>query len=424
VVTTTVFDRRTRRNVVALGLDFGLFLVGLSFASQSTVLVAFAADLGARNVVIGAIPAIMTVGWFFPSLFAAAHTETLAYKLPFLLRYTAWERIPFLLLALVAFFVAGPLPTVALALLLMLLLVMTGTGGVLMPAWMDLVGRCVPAAVRGRFFALSSLLGSVGGLMGGAFTAYVLAVVPAPRGYAVCFLGASLFMGLSWIALMTVRESEPLAPAAPVALTTYLRRIPALLRRDRNLAWFVVGRACAAAGTMATGFYTVYALRVLGAPAWEVGVFTTLSLIGQVVGLAILGGLADRAGHRATIIAGAAAITLANVVALLAPSLPAFFVVFVLAGVNQAAINVSGWNILLDFAPSLGEQPTYVGLGNTALGPVVFLAPLLAGALADTLGFSWTFLVAAGFGAMGTTLLTARVRDPRHASRSAKLDVV
>ena len=132
--------RNVRHNAVALGADFALFLVGLAFASQSTILPAFAAHLGAPNVVIGAIPAVMTLGWFLPSLFAAGHTESLARKLPFVMRFTLWERVPFLALALIAFFVATPAPAVALAALLLVLLIVTGTGGVLMPAWME-IGR-------------------------------------------------------------------------------------------------------------------------------------------------------------------------------------------------------------------------------------------------------------------------------------------
>ena len=52
-------------------------MVGLSFASQSTILPAFAAHLGASNMIIGAIPALMTLGWFLPSLPAAHHTRGL-----------------------------------------------------------------------------------------------------------------------------------------------------------------------------------------------------------------------------------------------------------------------------------------------------------------------------------------------------------
>ena len=62
-----------RHNLVALGVDHAVFMLGLSFASQATILPAFAAHLGAPNVVIGAIPAVMTLGWFLPSLFAAGH---------------------------------------------------------------------------------------------------------------------------------------------------------------------------------------------------------------------------------------------------------------------------------------------------------------------------------------------------------------
>src|SRR2546426_11755709 len=90
-------------------------MVGLSSASQATIRRAFAASLDAPNVAIGAIPAVMTLGWFLPSLFAAGHTETLARKLPFVLRYSVWERVPFAVLALAAFCLAdrAPAPTLA-----------------------------------------------------------------------------------------------------------------------------------------------------------------------------------------------------------------------------------------------------------------------------------------------------------------------
>src|SRR5256886_6453711 len=125
-------------------------MVGLSFASRATILPAFGASLDAPNAAIGAIPAVMTLGWFLPSLFAAGHTEALSRKLPFVLRYTVWERVPFLVLALAAFVVAERAPALVLGVLLTLLLVITGVGGVLMPAWMDVVGRAIPVTLRDR----------------------------------------------------------------------------------------------------------------------------------------------------------------------------------------------------------------------------------------------------------------------------------
>jgi MFS family permease len=408
-----------RHNVLALGADLSLFLIGLSFASQSTLLPAFADHLGAPNVVIGAIPAVMTVGWFLPALFAAGHTESLSRKLPFVLRYTIWERAPFLALALVAFFLARPAPRLTLAVLLLVLLVITGTGGVLMPAWMNIIGRTVPISLRGRFFAAASIVASLGGLLGSFATAYLLARVEPPASYGVCFLIAGMFTGLSYVALALVREPAATKTAPPTPLRDYLKGIPSLLRRDQNLSSFLAARAVTTAGAMASGFFTVYALRAFNAPDWWVGMFTTALMAGQIAGNLVLGWLADRAGHLRVITLATAAMLGANVVALVAPSLQLFSLVFVLSGVNQAGINVSSLNVLLEFAPTIEARPTYLGLVRTALGPVVFVTPLAAGVLADALGFKAIFVLSAVCGGVGLALLIARVRDPRHERRAA-----
>jgi MFS family permease len=407
--------RHKRHNVLALGADLGLFMVGLSFASQSTLLPAFAAYLGAPNVVIGGIPAVMTAGWFLPALFVAGHTEALARKLPFVLRWAVWERVPLLVLGLVAFFLADSVPALAQAVMLFLLFVMTGVGGVLMPAWMDIVGRSIPTTLRGRFFAGANVLGSAGGLLGGLATTYILAALPPPAGYGACFLVGFVFMALSFVALSTVREQPAEMPAAETpSLGSYLGRIPGLLRRDRNLSWFLVARGCAAFGMMAGGFYTVYALRAWQAPAWEVGIFTTVLLVGQTIGNLALGWLADRAGHRLVIVLGVAATVAANALALTAPSVAVFTAVFALSGVQVAALNVSWLSVLLEFAPVVHERPTYVGIGNSSFAPAAFAAPVLAGVMADRVGFPAVFVAAGVFGVLALVVLIARVRDPRH----------
>ncbi|HYS18942.1 MAG TPA: MFS transporter [Candidatus Binatia bacterium] len=402
-----------RHNLAALGADYALFVVGLAFASQSTILPAFAAYLGASNVAIGAIPAVMTLGWFLPSLFAAGHTETLAQKLPFVLRYTVWERVPFAVLALAAFFLADLSPALALGLMLLMLLVTTGVGGVLMPAWMDVIARAIPVTLRGRFFAFANLAASAGGLAGSVATASILAAVPAPASYGVCFVFAAVCMALSYGALVVVREPAAGASAPAVPLREYLSRIPALLGRDRNLAWFLAARAFAVVGSIGGGFYTVYALGTWGAPAAQVGVFTTLLFVGQMVGNAVLGWLADRRGHRLVIMLGLGATFAGNLVAVAAPTLGAFGVVFVMMGIQIAAMNVSNLNVMLEFAPVPGEQPTYIGLGTTLLAPIAFGAPLAAGLLADAFGFAAVFVVAAVAVGVALGLLLARVRDPR-----------
>jgi MFS family permease len=159
-------------------------------------------------------------------------------------------------------------------------------------------------------------------------------------------------------------------------------------------------------------------LRELAAPAWQVGVFTTILLLGQIVGNVALGWLADHTGHLIAVIAGVVAIIAGNLIALLAPSVETFSLAFAMNGIYLAANNVSGMNVMLEFAPTVDERPTYLGLGNTAIGPVAFVAPLLGGVMADTIGFGPVFILSALFGLASLGVMLLRVQDPRHQARS------
>ncbi len=332
-------------------------MIGLAFMSSATVLPAFAASLGASTVLIGAIPAVMTVGWFLPPLFAAAHTERLTQKLPFVLRWTGWERVPFLVLALVAFFLADRAPALSMSLLLAMLLVMTAVGGLLMPAWTDLVARALPPRLRGRFFGLASLAGTAGGLAGAAFTSWALGALPSSTAYGMCFLAATVFVGLSWIALIFVREPPATVAPAHADFWTHLSGVPGLLRRDLNFSRYLGARVLTFGSVVGSGFFTVYALRVLRAPEADVGLFTALMLGGQMAGQIALGWMADRAGHRLVLVIAACTATVMNVVALATTSVHAFSLVFALNGLFNAAIQVSAVSVLLEFAPTPAAEP-------------------------------------------------------------------
>jgi MFS family permease len=245
--------------------------------------------------------------------------------------------------------------------------------------------------------------------------------VPAPASYGVCFVCAAVCMALSYAALVVVREPAATTSAPAVGLREYLSRIPVLLSRDSNLAWFLAARAFALVGTIGGAFYTVYALRVWDAPAAQAGVFTTYLFVGQMAGNAVLGWLADRRGHRLVIMLGVGSTLAGNLVAIAAPGLGAFGAVFVMLGIQIAATNVSNLNVMLEFAPGPAAQPTYIGLGTTLLAPIAFGAPLAAGLVADAVGFLAVFAVGAVAAGVALGLLLTRVRDPRAIAQARAL---
>jgi predicted MFS family arabinose efflux permease len=102
---------------------------------------------------------------------------------------------------------------------------------------------------------------------------------------------------------------------------------------------------------------------------------------------------------------------LSPVLAYLAPSLAVFYVIFALVGI----INGAFWSVFLSFTLEFGnalDRPTYVGLINTLIAPSTLLAQLFGGWLADSFGFSTTFLVAAFFGAIVFVFTLFFVKEP------------
>jgi MFS family permease len=415
--TETIVAAHARRNFTMLAIDYGAFALGWTFASTSTILPAFAERLGASNLVIGAIPAVMTLGYTLPPLFAANYTERMPRKLPFILGWTTFERLPLLLLAIVAYLYAERSPAIAIAAVLISLLSMAAAGGSLTPAWMDLIGKVIPARRRGRMLAVGSVLGSGLGLIGTALSGYYLRSYAFPANYALCFATGFVCLLASWVFLALVVEPPVPNPKPHVSMRTYLRRLPDVLRRDRSFAWYLVYRCVAQLGGMAGAFYTVHALRTLGAPMSMVAGFTTVLLAGQAVANMGFGWLADRVGHRPVLIAGTALSIAANVLAFVAPSPSLLYAVFACVGASVAAGSVSGLNISIEFAPD-ADRPTYVGLSSTVTTPLGVAASLIGGALADASGYPVVFAVAAICSLVAVTVLVVRVQDPRHPSRT------
>ena len=398
-------------NYAALSCDWVLFVFALSLISSSTVMPAFAERLGASNLVIGAIPAAFTLGFFLPGIFSARHIEQLPRKLPFLLRFTLWERLPPLAVALAALAFGRSQPLVVLVVLLVGVASMATASGALWPGWLELTAKVIPVQLRGRMFAYSSGLGALLGLGATVVVGYFLESFPFPLNYGLCFAGAFLAAMTSYGVVATTRE-YPLPSEKPaVGFGTYLGQIPAILRRDRDFTWYLVVRGCANAGGLANGFFTASALRDHHAAEWQVAAFTSCLLFGQTVGNLLLGYVGDRHGHR--LVLGASVVTqvVANAVALGASDVAAFYVVFALAGASNGAAMIANGNLALEYADE-ANRPTYVALATSIVSPLVVLTPLLGGLLADQLGYSPVFAVATVLSVV-SVVTVARLRDPR-----------
>jgi MFS family permease len=403
---------QVRHNIRVNLLDGSFFGAALGFASFVTIIPLFVSELTDSAVLIGLIPAIHSVGWQLPQLLTAPKVSRLEIFRPSVLKLTVHERLPFLGLAVVAWF-SPSLGDQRALLLTFLLLIWQGLGGGFTAnAWQSMIAKIIPSDRLGTFFGLQSssanLLASISAILAGL----LLARLVTPIDFTACFLLAGVAMGISWVFLALTRESSSPVPAVNERNSSFWKGLGVILKRDTNFRWFLVTRMLSQLATMGFAFYTVYAVRYLGISEITIGLLTGLMMGTQIAANPIMGWLGDHRGHRIILIFGTIAAIISAALAYAGQGIAGFLVVFVLAGIANVTSWVTPMAMTLEFGRIERDRPAYIGLANTFIAPFTFLAPLIGGWLADQRGFQATFLASAIAGMITLGILLFAVKDP------------
>jgi MFS family permease len=381
-------------------IDGGFFGLGLGFASFSTVLPLFVSNLTDSAILIGLIPAIHVVGWQLPQLFTAHRVSQQKRYKPTVMFYTIQERLPFLGLAVVSWFIPKIGLEIALFLIFMLLVWQGLGGGFTATAWQSMIGKIIPRDRWGLFFgsqsAAANLLASVGAVIAGI----VLTNNESNIGFTMCFLFAVVAFAISYLAIAFTREEEMIPLNIGIERKVFWKDLRSILRRDINFRWFVIVRILAQLGTVGFAFYTVYVVHFYGVDEATAGILTGVLLISQTLFNPIMGWLGDHWSHRGVMALGMISAAVSAGVAWRAPSVGWFYLAYSLAGIAYVAV----WTIAMAMTLEFGkehEKPGYIGLANTLIAPTAFIIPLFAGWLADSVGYHAMFL-ATSVGAIAT----------------------
>ncbi len=413
---TTTLDQQVERNFrwnfsVNL-LDVSFIILGISMVSRETVVPLLISKLTDSPLAIGLVPAVYSLGIYLPQLLGAGVAERLTYKKPFVMVAGVGERLPYLLAGLAVALLAGHWPFGALVAVIAMQGLSGAAAGFATPAWYDMIAKVIPLRRRGLFTGLSHGLGALMGVAGAGVIGLVLERWDYPQGFVLLFLLSFAMMVVSWGGLALNREPASPSVREPAPLASYLRRLPGILRGDRNYARYLAAIAVVRAGAMAVGFLLVYGAARFGLSGAEVGLLTGVLIGAQALLNPLWGLLGDRRGHKLVLVGGALALALATGLAWLAPSWPWLVAAFVLLGGFLAADSTSSLNIILEFCDE-ADRPTYIGLTNTLLAPAIALAPLLGGWLAGWAGYPPMLMLAALLAAVGAGLLAGWVREPR-----------
>lgn len=404
-------EKDFRYNFVVNLVDGSFFGLAMGYASAVTILPLFIANFTDSTILIGLIGSIHMIGSQLPQILMVGRVANLERYKPLAVLMTMHERLPFIGLMLLA--LASPQMGGGWVVLLCYLLFIwhaLGSGFAATP-YQSMISKIFPERHRGTFLGAQmagySLLSGLGAVMAGIW----LQSLPTPYNYALCFLAASLALGISWYFL--ARAREPLhtlrqRSGSNAIPWSHLRQI---WNRDHNFRGFVLARVIAQLTLVTLSFLAIYATRSFAVSEQMLGLLTGLLFFMQIVGALVGGWMGDRAGHRVVLMGGALLMALAAVLAAVAADSTVFFAVYALAGAGSAILMTNVITMTMEFgAPE--ERPHYIGLANTLTAFAALVAPLIAGAVADRLGYNAMFILTAVAGVTAFAALQF-VADPR-----------
>jgi MFS family permease len=415
-------EKNFRWNFTVNMLDGASFWLGASFISSSVILPLYLSHFTSNPILIGLIPFFASAGYLLPQIFTANAVQRTPVKkfwpvnLGFFL-----ERLPIILLAPGAYFLATNHPVAALAAFLTCYgwhCLGAGTIGV---GWQDMIAKLIPVDKRGRFFGISNFIGNGSGILGALAVPFVLSKFAFPNGFVIAFGIAALFIFISWIFISMSREPAVVSSKPPTSQADYFRSLPGILRRDRNFRMYLVATIVFSLSNMANGFLVVYAVKTWSMTDSVASGFTIALQVGTTLAYLIFGFLSDRKGHKLTFEICILISILSLVLAFLAPSPFWFYLILFLRGAINAGTFISCISIVYEFTGA-ENRPTYIGLANTIPGIAGGIAPLLGGWLAGAINYKVMFITAAVIAVISYILLTFTVREPRKV-KTAEVDL-
>lgn len=404
-------QKHLRHNLIVNLLDGAFFGLGLGFASFATILPLYVATMTDSALLIGLIPAIHNAGWQLPQLFTARWVARQSRIRPLVLSTTIQERLPFLLLAGVAWIT--PMIGKQFALVLtFIMLIWQGLGaGLTANPWQSMIGKIIPSDRRSTFMgtqaAAANLLASLAAVIAGI----ILTRLDGPGDYALNFILCSIAMTISWIFLARTREPARLdgTNQDDTSQAEFWSSLGRILHQNNRFRWFLVARSISQLVMMGAAFYSVFAVQQHGASEAEVGLMTGTLLGTAILANVIMGWISDRWSRKGVMEIGLAAGVLGALLAWWAPSAGWFYLVFALTAVGNVAIWIIGIGMSMDFGTE-AERPTYIGMSNTLIAPANILAPFLGGWLAQLWGYPSAFLASAAGGLLAISVFHFRVK--------------
>jgi MFS family permease len=405
-------NENVKKNFFLNVFDGSVYSFAMIFVSLQTVLPVFIKKISGSDIAVGLIPVIWSVGFNFPQILVSNHVRKLGFKKPWMLNTALVQRIPWLVLAFLSYFLVDSLDSSTALIIIFLGLAFAAFGGSInLPGWFDLISKITPVQLRGRLFAYRSVLGAAMGIFGGWVVSIVLDSISYPENFSFLFLIAFVVMMLSYTFLTFLKEEHPNHPQSNFTYKQFLRRLSIIIKEERNFRNFIVADSMMMLALMSNAFLAVNAIEKFNLPDAYAGYFTIIMMLSMTFGSLYFGYLADKKGHKLNLIWSSVFTLTACIAALISPIVEVYFICFAASALTITLTQVSRLTIIAEICRE-DDRPTYISLTNLVTAPFV-LSGLFGGWIASAFGYNAVFIIAGLFAAMAFVWLNLKVEEPR-----------
>jgi MFS family permease len=387
-----------------------LYISTGSFISAQTVMPALIKRLGGGDIVIGTWPVVVYLAYFLPQVFSANYASGSQYRKPFVIKGGLIQRMHILLIAFAIAIWGASAPMIALILLFLLFISNQATSGSVSPIWMDFLAKTTDPKSRGKLMGWRTSLAAVLGFVNGLILTALLTLLSFPYNYASAIVLTFLFQSSSLIAQQKIIEEHPSTITTPVPFSELFSLVRSIISGNRLFRTFLIASALLTVSFSAVAFFTVSAMERFNLSESAIGIFTILTIIGQILSGVVLGWVADTRGTKIALMMCAASLLFAILLAICAQSVVWYYFVFTFLGMNVGAEMFMRYNYAVECAPEK-DRPMYVGIMNAWFAPFYIITPF-AGWLCSVEGYTMVFWLSFILGSAGMILL-AKTQDPR-----------
>lgn len=375
----------------------GFFLtLTMSMIDFNTVFPSLISTLIDSKIIFGLLYSIMLGAPKIFNIIFSHYMNSFDYRKKFLLIGIYLRAFSFLGMAFFTYYFGDSSPELVIISFFFWILIFSISGGFAGISYSDIIGKTVEREERGKLYASKQFAASIAAFMGGMIVRNIFRgdSLAFPLNYSLILLIGAVGLVIAAIAFWMIEEPPSVNKDKDVlSLKEYIKKVPDILRTDKNFASFIIIENMASFSIMILPFYIVYAQDSFGIGSDYIGRFLLFQVAGTIVSNLLWGYISDRINSEAVvricILGGAITPLFALILTPLGPEV--FSIIFFMVGFLISGRRVGFEPYLLQIAPD-DRRTVYLGIRGTLNFMIVFL-PLLGGVFINFFGYIFTFIL-------------------------------